>query len=335
MTERQWVLGVDIGGTSVTVGAVSVDGREVLGLRNAPTPVADGPDAVVEGVAEMASGAFAELKASGGDGKRVLGVGIGCPGPLRRDEGVVVTTPNLGWKDFPIRDRVSDALGLPAALDNDANCAVLGEWWQGAGRGSRILVGLTLGTGIGGGIVLDGRVFHGASDVAGEAGHMTVNFSGRRCKCGNYGCLEAYASGPNIASRAVEGLRSGTESSLQRFLDDGPERITAEVIAREAVAGDAFATHIMTETAELLGAGVASLVNLLNPDTVVIAGGVARAGPPLFTPLRGEVRRRAFQSGVDACSIVPGALPDRAGVVGAAATFLLDSSGRLPTTDAG
>jgi glucokinase len=147
------------------------------------------------------------------------GVGIGSPGPLDRATGTVINTPNLGWRNFPLRDLISNAVGLPATLDNDANCATYGEWWLGAGRNVDTLVGLTLGTGIGGGIVLNGEIFHGVSDAAGEIGHMTIEANGRKCKCGNYGCLEAYASGPAIALRAVEGIEAGAESLLPALVD--------------------------------------------------------------------------------------------------------------------
>src|SRR6185503_5107388 len=162
-------------------------------------------------------------------GKNIVGVGIGSPGPLDTKRGIVLLTPNLGWTNFPLRDRLQDMLELPATLDNDANCAVFGEWWQGAARGTKHVVGLTIGTGIGGGIVLDGSIYRGASDIAGELGHMTIDLNGRRCKCGNYGCLEAYASGPNIAARAVEGIEeSGSASSLARYVGGDLSKVTAQ-----------------------------------------------------------------------------------------------------------
>jgi glucokinase len=184
------------------------------------------------------------------------------------------------------------------------------------------LVGVTLGTGIGGGVVLDGRLIHGASASAGELGHMTIDFHGRRCKCGNYGCLEAYASGPNIAARAREGLEAGAESALTALVGGNLERLTAATVYEAILKGDAYAGEVMLETAKILGAGLANIVNLFNPDMIVIVGGVTRAGDYLFTPLRSEVRRRAFRSAEQACQIVPGALPETAGVIGAAGLFL-------------
>lgn len=229
--------------------------------------------------------------------------------------------PNLGWRDFPLRDLLSSALNLPAEVDNDANCATFGEWWLGAGRGASTLVGLTLGTGIGGGLVLNGELHHGASDAAGEFGHTTIDSTGRKCKCGNYGCLEAYASGPNIAARAVEGMEAGVETVLGDLVGGDLTKITAATVYEGVVLGDSYAHEVMKETAKFLGVGVANLVNSLNPDAVVIAGGVTRAGDHLFLPLIKEVRRRAFRSAVDACRILPAALPETAGVIGAAAVF--------------
>ena len=233
----------------------------------------------------------------------------------------MIVTPNLGWRNFPLRDEVSNRVGLAASLDNDANCATLGEWWCGAAKGARHVVGMTIGTGIGGGLILDGRLFHGASDVAGEIGHTTIDSTGRRCKCGNYGCLEAYASGPAIAERAREALAGGEPSILPKLVRDDLSLITAQLVYDAAKQDDDVARQVVRETANFLGAGIANLLNIFNPDVVVIAGGVTQAGEPLFEPLRAEVRRRAFRPAVEACRIVPGTLRGSAGVVGAVATF--------------
>lgn len=322
----RWVLAVDIGGTNLKVGVVPVAGGQPLGLRVEPTRPEEGADAVADRVRRMAQEARDEVLAAaggGGDGVGSLtGVGIGSPGPLHRREGIVVSTPNLGWSDYPIRDRVAGPLGLPAALDNDANCAVLGEWWMGAGRGARVLLGYTLGTGVGGGIVLDGRIHHGVSDVAGELGHATINHRGRVCGCGNRGCLEAYCSGTNIAARAVEELRDGASSSVRDLVEGDLSRVTAATISEAAVAGDSFAVDFLARSARLLAVGVANAINVLNPDCIVIAGGVTGAGEHLFAPLREEVERRAFRSAYEACRLLPAELPETAGVIGAAAMFL-------------
>ena len=249
-------------------------------------------------------------------GAEILGVGVGAPGPLDTKSGIVLLTPNLGWVNLPLRQIIRDRLGLPAELDNDANCAVLGEWWVGAARGSRHAIGITIGTGIGGGLILDGRLYHGASDVAGEIGHTTIDTEGRRCKCGNYGCLEAYASGPNIAMRAIEGMEAGAETRLPSYVGGDTSKITAQTVYEAAHDGDELALEVVNDTAKFLGAGVSNLLNVFNPEVVVICGGVTLAGDHLFIPLRRETARRAFKPAVAACRIVPGELVGTAGVYG-------------------
>lgn len=328
--DGRWIVGVDLGGTSINVGVVSFDGEVLLGTRSLPTEADRGADFVVDRITEMVQEALRRADEEAGvGGDRVLGVGIGSPGPLNRESGKVLSTPNLGWRDFPLRERVARAVDLPASLDNDANTAALGEWWMGAGQGARHLLTLTLGTGIGGGIVIDGEVYHGATDVAGEVGHMTIDATGRKCSCGNYGCLEAYASGPAIAQRAVEGLERGADSGLAELVNGDLERITAETVYEAIVSGDRYAARVMRETARFLGTGLASLVNVLNPEVAVICGGVTRAGEHLMEPLREEVRGRAFAAAADRCRVVTGELGEAAGVVGAAAAFKLERHGEV------
>lgn len=319
---KPWVAGIDVGGTSISVGFVHTETGQMQGFSVEPTHAEEGGEGVttriVDQVRRAASDAGLDLA---GD---VAGVGIGCPGPLDRTSGIVLTTPNLGWTDFPVRDLIAGPLALPAVLDNDANCAAFGEWWMGAGRGSHSLVALTVGTGVGGAIVVNGRVWHGASDAAGEIGHMTINYGGRRCKCGNYGCLEAYASGPNIAARAREGLEAGEISALTEIIGGDLDSLTAAHVSEAVLAGDPFSTQVLQETARYLGVGLANLINLVNPEIVVVFGGVTAAGVHLLDPLRNEVRRRAFLPAVSACKIVPAQRTDDAGVLGAAGIFLQD-----------
>ncbi|HUG02282.1 MAG TPA: ROK family protein [Longimicrobiales bacterium] len=317
----RWIVGVDIGGTNVVVGALPEDGSDLVGAQKIATEAGRGPKHVVDRIVALIGETIRAVEARGVPRAAVAGVGIGAPGPLDRASGTVIETPNLGWRNFPLRDLISNAVDLPATLDNDANCATYGEWWLGAGRDVETLVGLTLGTGIGGGIVFGGELYHGVNDAAGEFGHTTIDSTGRKCKCGNYGCLEAYASGPAIALRALEGLESGAESILPDLVGGRLDTITAAVVYEGVVLGDAFAEEVMKETAKFLGAGIANIINSLNPAMVVVAGGVTRAGEHLFRPLRAEVRRRAFKHAEEACQIVPGALEGTAGVVGAAGVF--------------
>jgi len=318
----RYILGIDLGGTNIVVGALTADGSRRFAMHSVPTCAELGADAVVERMLELSERVIAEtLGATGAARDHFLGVGIGSPGPLDRDKGIVIITPNLGWRDFPLRDRVQNGLRLPATLDNDANCATLGEWWLGAARGARHVVGLTIGTGIGGGLILDGKLYHGSSDVAGELGHSTIDSTGRRCKCGNYGCLEAYASGPAIAERAREALAGGEPSVMPAMVGGDLGRLSAAAVYDAAQKGDRLALEVVRETARFLGTGVANLLNIFNPEVVVLAGGVTQAGDALLEPMRAEIRRRAFKPAVDACRIVPGTLQGNAGVIGAVATF--------------
>jgi glucokinase len=315
-----YIVGIDLGGTNIVCGCVAEDGSALHGVRSVATGAEEGPDAVVNRIVAAARESIAAAQVAV-PGMQLIGAGVGAPGPLDTRSGLVLLTPNLGWVNMPLRQRMQDGLGLRTALDNDANCAVLGEWWQGAARGTRTTVGLTIGTGIGGGIIIDGRLFHGTSDIAGEVGHMTIDANGRRCKCGNYGCIEAYASGPNIALRAVEALESGAESVLPSYVGGDLRRITAQTVYQAAQSGDELALEVVRDTAKFLGAAVASLINIFNPEAIVIVGGVTLAGENLFEPLRREVSRRAFKPAVQVCRIVPGELTGVAGVYGAARAF--------------
>lgn len=317
----RFVLGIDIGGTNLVVGSVAEDGSAVVATASEPTHSEAGATDVVDRLVGLAERTI-ETTRRESPGAEILGVGVGAPGPLDTKRGIVLLTPNLGWVNMPLRQLIHDRLGLPAALDNDANCAVLGEWWVGAARGARHAIGITIGTGIGGGLIIDGRLYHGASDVAGEIGHTTIDTEGRRCKCGNYGCLEAYASGPNIALRAVEELEAGAESRLRSLVDGDLRKITAQTVYQAAADGDELALEVVNDTAKVLGVGIGNLLNVFNPEVVVVCGGVTLAGDHLFEPLRREVARRAFKPAVAACRIVPGELAGTAGVYGAARVFL-------------
>ena len=331
MTVReQFIVGIDLGGTNIAAGVMPTDGTREIAMRMVQTRAEEGAEAVVDRIGALIEDVIAQTQAeTGAERGDFLGVGIGSPGPLDRARGVVIVTPNLGWRDFPLRDEVSKRVNLPATLDNDANCATIGEWWCGAAKGGRNVVGLTIGTGIGGGLILDGKLYHGASDAAGEIGHTTIDSTGRRCKCGNYGCLEAYTSGPAIAERAREVLEGDDDSLLTGMVDGDLSKITAQTVFEASKRGDRVALDVVRDTAHFLGVGISNLINIFNPDTFVIAGGVTQAGDLLFDPLRAEVRRRAFKPAVEACRIVPGALPLSAGVVGAVATFRAQTLGDL------
>lgn len=309
-------LGVDLGGTKILTALVDDLGRVLDRVRIA-TP-AGGPDAVVAAIVDSVrtvTGRAGIARAAVG------GLGVGAPGPMDPATGVVFEPPNLpGWRDVPLAEMLASRLRLRVFVENDANAAALGERWAGAGVGVDDLVYITVSTGIGGGLILGGRLYHGVSGTAGEIGHMVIEPGGPRCNCGRFGCLEALAAGPAITREAREAIRSGAPTTLSQLPD---EALTAETVARAAWDGDPVARQIYARAAAALGVGVTNLVNLLNPAMVIIGGGVARAGELIFAPVRRIVREEAFERPGAAVQIVPAALGDDVGAIGAAAVARL------------
>jgi len=219
--KERYIVGVDLGGTNIVAGAMPLDGSREIAMHTTQTLAEGGAASVVDRIAGMIEQVITQtMSETGAKRSDFLGVGIGSPGPLNREKGIVIVTPNLGWKNFPLRDEISSRVHLEATLDNDANCATLGEFWCGAAQGGRNVIGMTLGTGIGGGIVIDGRIYGGAAGTAGEVGHVVIDPDGRQCSCGARGCLEAMASGlPTVSCYAVgvvDCLRDGENGLLTR-----------------------------------------------------------------------------------------------------------------------
>ncbi len=274
-------IGIDVGGTEIKGGLVTSDGH-VVEKQSMPTEVAGGVDHVigrmeilVEGLRRSATSASLEVEA----------VSLGMPGTLSRRRGVVIAPPNLpGWRDIPIVARLSSSTGLRVVLDNDANNAALGEYLCGAGRGVRDMVMLTLGTGIGGGIIVDGKLWHGSGENAGELGHMIVDAEGRVCKCGQTGCLEAYASASSTAARASELVASGEASSLKAIVDGGGT-IDCRDVVEAAKAGDVVASRVWDATCRYLAVGCINIRHILEPERIVLAGGMSAAGEFLRRPV--------------------------------------------------
>jgi glucokinase len=303
------VLGIDVGGTKLAAGVVGPEGQVLSYVRMA-TPA--GLDA---------EGLLAALVTLAGRARRPIplvpaAVGIGCGGPMVFPEGIVSPLHIPAWQGFPLRARLEAALDLPAVLDNDAKAFALGEAWFGAGRGARCLLGMVVSTGVGGGVVVGGRLLHGASGNAGHIGHVIVAARGPRCECGAIGCLTSYASGTGIAARAVAALDRGISSRLGAL----PRAdVTARAVAAAALAGDALAARLLRDAALALARAIAGAAAVLDLDRVVIGGGVAGAGPLLFDPLRRELRRRARLAFLAHLEVRPAALGQEAGVIGAAA----------------
>jgi len=308
------VLAIDIGGTKLAAGIVDADGR-ILFRGEVPTVAAEGPERVLDRTAQLARDLLGK---TGLPASAIHRIGIGCAGPVDRQAGLILNPPNLpGWVRVPLVEFFEKALGRPAVLENDANAAALGEFRYGAGKGAESLVYLTISTGIGGGIILDGKLWHGLKDGAGEVGHMTLIPDGPLCGCGNRGCLEALASGPSIARRAREALATGRPSGLREL-----PNCTAADVVRLAREGDPVAVEVWDATVRYLGLGVAAIVTILAPERVVLGGGVTEAGDFLFEPLRREVRRRVKLVAVESVPILPAALGRDVGILGAAAVAL-------------
>jgi glucokinase len=305
------VLGLDIGGTKLAAGVVEPNGK-VHSFLVTPSRPEEGARVTLNRLFDLGHDAVAQAGAP-----RLAGVGIGCGGPLDPYRGILLCPPHLpGWVDVPLTEWAQEAFGVPAVVDNDATAAAAGEHRFGAGAGTRHMVYLTLSTGVGGGLVIDGKVYRGAAGNGGELGHITVDQYGRLCRsCGRRGCLEAYVSGGSIAERAREALGNGVAASS---LSATPE-LTAADVHRAALAADPVATMVWDETVEALACGLTSIVNLVEPELVVLGGGVTRAGEHLIGPARQAVLRRAMGPAARAVRIVRAALGDRVGVVGAAA----------------
>lgn len=306
-------VGIDLGGTNIKGGLVAADGT-VLIRKSIKTEAAKGVDHVVRRIAGLVKDVVAEGKVKADD---VAGVCVGSPGPLDSHTGLISAAPNLHWKDVPLRDLLEPLVGMKVFVENDANAAGFGEGWVGAARGADCAILLTLGTGIGGGIVIGGDIWRGATDTGAELGHMTIRFDGPLCSCGNRGCIEAYASATAVARRMKEAVEAGRESSLKARILAG-EEVDSETIHHAAVAGDALSREIIEETGRLLGIAVASYVNIFNPDYVVLHGGMVNAGEMLMNPLVEEMRGRCFEVSQRGLRIVPSALKGDAGIVGAA-----------------
>ena len=304
------VLAVDVGGTKLAVALVDPGGRAYRVLR-APTP--QGPRVDAEKVWAPLGALIEALLAE--DGPVLAGVGIGCGGPMVWPAGDVSPLNIPSWRDFPLRARMQELFpGVPVRLHNDAVCLAVGEHWRGAGRGRNNMLGMVVSTGVGGGLVLGGRLLDGADGNAGHIGHVVVDPDGPKCACGGYGCLEAVASGPRLVAWAQEqGWRPSASTS---------RTATAQELAHDARRGHPVATAAMNRAGAALGVAIASATHLLNLEVVAIGGGLSQAGPLIFDPLQESLRRHARLSFADRLAVVPATLGQDAGLVGAAALVL-------------
>lgn len=306
------VVGVDMGATHMTLILADFAAR-VIKEQEIPFDINLGPAACLE---ELDQAMCQLLNGTGYSLSQISAIGVGVPGPVIIEAGMVGTPPIMpGWDGYPIRAHLIQQFGCPVSLSNDAELGALGEWAYGAGRGERNLAYIKVGTGVGAGLLLDGQIYRGSTGSAGEIGHITLNESGPICTCGNRGCLEAFTGGRAIARQAVEAVQRGQRTILSRI--NPLEEMTARDVITAARSGDLIAQQIMSEAGEHLGTAIASLVNLFNPGIVVVGGSVAQIGDLLLEPIRQTVRARSLTTASRSVRITTALLGRRSSGMGA------------------
>ncbi|HDQ44485.1 MAG TPA: ROK family protein [bacterium] len=307
--KKAMCAGIDVGATYVKIGLVSSGGK-IVRKTQIPSKIHAPAAEMLGRTAETIRQMMTE------DGYELAGIGIGTAGQVDVDKGILHEAPNMpDWKEVPVGDILGGHLDMPVVLDNDANVAAWGEYAFGAGRGTRFMLMVTLGTGVGGGMVLDGRPYRGITNAAGEFGHSTLDMDGWVCGCGRRGCVEAYVGTQGFKRQVAEKLKAGRTSLLTRI---DPEVLMPVDISRAADEGDALAVEVFRDTGVYLGHAIADVVNLLNLERVVIGGGVAKAGERILGPARETVHAICLRVPSNAVEIVPAQLGNDAGIIGAA-----------------
>lgn len=313
---KKYVIGVDLGGTKISTAISTIEGNMLANVV-LPTKAEEGEAAVlgriVQSIDEVIVGSSTSID-------EIEAIGIGSPGPLDAKKGIIITTPNLPFKNYNLVQPLKEKYNIPVYLDNDANAAAIGEYMFGAGKGKNSIVYFTVSTGVGGGAVLDGKVYRGHTSNALEIGHTTVDPNGPRCNCGNLGCLEAMSSGTAIAKKGKEAVSTNVETSLKKH-----DTVTSYEVFKEAEAGDEVAKDIIDNALTYLGIGVANAIATFDPEMIIIGGGVSKAGDIVFDTVKKVVNKRCFKSMAESCEIVPAGLGSDAGVVGAVALAIIES----------
>jgi len=308
------VLAIDLGGTKIITAIIN--NGQMMAKERCLTLADEGPQSVIN---RLLSAVDYILSLKNMDSSQLGSISIAAAGAIDLERGLVTSSPHLtGWHDVPLRDIVRERYRVNTLLLNDASAAALGEHRFGVGRGVNNLILLTVGTGIGGGIIINGRLYNGPCGSSGEIGHMTIAVDGPSCKCGNIGCLEMLVSGMAMAGEAKRRITQEENSSLVEIVAGKIEDITAEKIGGAARGGDSLALDVIAEAGTYLGVGMVNMVNIFNPEMIVVGGGVAKLGELLLDPARRVVNERAFQISARAARIVPAQLGDEAGVLGAA-----------------
>jgi glucokinase-like ROK family protein len=314
-----FVIGVELEGKNISVAVTDLK----VNIINKLTEEIKNTDEFLV-VDEIINLARQTMEESGVEFEKIIGMGVGATGLIDTGRGVVRQAINLDWKDVPLKDLIEKKFDeIPIYIDNIANVAALGEKWAGAGKKAKNLIYIRIGTGIGAGIILNGTIYEGSNGNAGEIGHITVESNGHRCKCGNRGCLEVLASGSAIIKRAIVEILGGRDSLIKKLTNGSIEKITAKVVADAAKKGDKLSLEIWKETGEYLGIAIANLINIYDPEIVIIGGGVAQAGRLLFEPIRRTVKKRVPGSGkTKIAKIVLSKLGENVSIIGAASLAL-------------
>jgi glucokinase len=316
-----YILGIDIGGTNIKAGIVNIEGDVLCKNLTIPTQaqnsLSNAVDRVYSAVLEM-------LKPCNLSENNLIGIGIGIPGIIDPKTNILIKSPNLKkWEGEDIKGLFSHRFKLPVFIDNDANAFTSGEYWFGSKGQYRNMICLTLGTGVGGGVIIDGKILLGADGAAAELGHITVDPNGLKCGCGNVGCLEAYAGANGIVKRAENEFLNHPKSSLNHILSKG-EKITPKIIFEHAEKGDSYAKYILSETGRYLGITIGSLLHIFNPEIIVFGGEVSRARKFIFPSIQSEIEKRAFQTHVKRVRLEVSTLGQDAGIIGAASGFIIN-----------
>jgi glucokinase len=311
-------IGVDVGGTKVAAGLVNSSG-EISHHTRIPMVATDGA-AALKAVISAIESVRTEAEHDPEGQSLISGIGICAPGPLNPHTGVIVNPPNLpGWRNFPLACEITKLYKVPVRIDNDGNAAALAEALWGAGRGYRNVFCATIGTGIGTGIIFDKRIYHGRTGAAAEGGHNTIDYQGPRCGCGKLGCIEAHAAGPYIARRAAEKIRAGAHSLILDYADGDPDRITSEMVGRAYARGDAIAKQVLEQTAEYLTVWLGNIIDLLEPDVIIIGGGAGAMLQPFLEQIRNRLPTWCINSQCQEIPLVPAHYGADAGIAGGAA----------------
>jgi len=318
-----YIIGVDLGGTNIKAGLVDREGR-IHRRFSTKTNFSADPQTIskqIFGLIEEVVESLRQRKAGAGSlpaVAKILGVGLGSPGLIDKKGETILVSPNLPqWRDIPIKRMVTERFKVPCVLENDANAAAWGEKWAGVGKDANSLVMLTLGTGIGGGIVINNTLWRGVNNVAAEIGHMVIQINGAKCGCGNNGCIEAYSSATSMVRRFKEALKNGENSLLQ-----GVGEITAKMINDAALKGDQASLDIIRETGRYLGVALVNIMHVLNPEIIVLSGGMIGSGDLLMNPIKETVKLKAFEASRKDTQILFSLLGNDAGIIGAAGCLL-------------